>query len=62
MALEPKYVIAAFTPLSGILLEDIQGPSAFIEKLCNEDYTFFYKQSIFDTCPENCLIFSKKSP
>ena len=23
---------------------------------------FFYKQSIFDHCPENCLSFSKKSP
>ena len=23
---------------------------------------FFYKQSIFDPRPENCLIFSKKSP
>ena len=23
---------------------------------------FFYKQSIFDPCPENCLSFSKKSP
>ena len=25
-------------------------------------YTFFYKQSIFDPRPENCLSFSKKSP
>ena len=25
-------------------------------------YTFFYKQSIFDPRPENCLRFSKKSP
>ena len=25
-------------------------------------YTFFYKQSIFDPRPENCLGFSKKSP
>ena len=24
-------------------------------------YTFFYKQSIFDPRPENCLSFSKKS-
>ena len=23
---------------------------------------FFYKQSIFDSLPENCLSFSKKSP
>ena len=23
---------------------------------------FFYKQSTFDPCPENCLSFSKKSP
>ena len=23
---------------------------------------FFYKQSIFDPCPENCLSFSKNSP
>ena len=60
--MEPKYVIAAFTPLSGILLKDIQGPSAFIKKLCNEDYTFFYKQSTFDNRPENCLVFSKKLP
>ena len=25
-------------------------------------YTFFYKQFIFDPRPENCLSFSKKSP
>ena len=25
-------------------------------------YTFFYKESIFDPRPENCLSFSKKSP
>ena len=25
-------------------------------------YTFFYKQSIFDPRPKNCLSFSKKSP
>ena len=25
-------------------------------------YTSFYKQSIFDPRPENCLSFSKKSP
>ena len=25
-------------------------------------YIFFYKQSIFDPRPENCLNFSKKSP
>ena len=25
-------------------------------------YTFFYKQSIFDPRPENCLSFSKKPP
>ena len=25
-------------------------------------YTFFYKQSIFDRCPKNCLSFSKKLP
>ena len=26
------------------------------------DYTFFYKQFIFDPRPKNCLGFSKKSP
>ena len=26
------------------------------------DYIFFYKQSIFDPRPKNCLSFSKKSP
>ena len=26
------------------------------------NYTFFYKQSIFDARPKNCLSFSKKSP
>ena len=25
-------------------------------------YTIFYKQSIFDSRPKNCLSFSKKSP
>ena len=25
-------------------------------------YAFFYKQSIFNPRPENCLIFSKKPP
>ena len=27
-----------------------------------ENYTFFYKQSIFDPRPKNCWSFSKKSP
>ena len=33
------------------------------ERSKNREYTpFFYKQSIFDPRPENCLSFSKKSP
>ena len=31
-------------------------------KKLNWQVHFFYKQSIFDPRPENCLIFSKKSP
>ena len=33
------------------------------ERPKNREYIpFFYKQSIFDPRPENCLSFSKKSP
>ena len=32
------------------------------DKLRVLEYTFFYKQSIFDPCLENCLSFSEKSP
>ena len=28
----------------------------------NSNYTFFYKQSIFDPPPKNCLSFTKKLP
>ena len=28
----------------------------------NRNYTFFYKQSIFDPPPKNCLSFTKKLP
>ena len=30
--------------------------------LMNNIHLFFYKQSIFDPCPKNYLIFSKKLP
>ena len=32
------------------------------EKMRHHLYPFFYKQSIFDPRPENCLSFSKKPP
>ena len=31
-------------------------------EVTSQKYTVFYKQSIFDPRPENCLSFSKKSP
>ena len=37
--------------------------SGLIEiSMSESNCTFFYKQSIFNPCPENCLSFSKKLP
>ena len=47
----------------GISLKSLQHGLSFLNLL--EIFTvhlFFYKQSIFDPRPENCLSFSKKSP
>ena len=40
---------------TGVTIEEVLDDCEAVE------YTFFYKQSIFDPRPENCLSFSKKS-